>query len=139
MIARSCAVCGARVESGASRCPRHEGQAGRRATSCAVCGVRSRGTYCPDHDPNSEAERLRRQPWRAGYTDPRYIVNRKRRRKLAGGRCETCGDPVPDGEWETDHVVELGDGGTNDLDNLRHVCKPCHRRKTAEARRRRGR
>lgn len=33
--------------------------------------------------------------------------------------------------WEVDHVKELADGGTNDLDNLQTLCMWCHKVKTA--------
>jgi 5-methylcytosine-specific restriction protein A len=45
-------------------------------------------------------------------------------------------------QWEADHIVPLVMGGTNDLENYRTLCIPCHRRVTAElarARSRRGR
>jgi 5-methylcytosine-specific restriction protein A len=32
---------------------------------------------------------------------------------------------------ECDHVVSVADGGGDDLANLRAVCVPCHRRRTA--------
>jgi hypothetical protein len=36
--------------------------------------------------------------------------------------------------WEMDHIVELADGGTNDLANLRVLCYRCHKAKTRAAR-----
>ena len=38
---------------------------------------------------------------------------------------------------ELDHVIERSDGGTDDLSNLRLLCKPCHKDKTDEAKRQR--
>ncbi len=32
--------------------------------------------------------------------------------------------------WEADHVVPLAEGGTNDLENYRTLCIPCHREQT---------
>ena len=32
---------------------------------------------------------------------------------------------------EIDHIIELASGGTNTLDNLQPLCKPCHAIKTA--------
>lgn len=41
------------------------------------------------------------------------------------------GEPLPADRLEVDHIVEVAHGGTDDLSNLRSVCKPCHRRRTA--------
>jgi 5-methylcytosine-specific restriction protein A len=32
--------------------------------------------------------------------------------------------------WEVDHILPRIEGGTDDLDNLRLVCVPCHKRET---------
>ena len=42
-----------------------------------------------------------------------------------GWRCQNpgCGKP---GALEVHHVVELQNGGTNDLGNLRALCRSCH-------------
>jgi 5-methylcytosine-specific restriction endonuclease McrA len=32
--------------------------------------------------------------------------------------------------WEMDHCVPLAEGGTNELENLRVLCVPCHRAET---------
>ena len=81
-----------------------------------------------------EAERLRRQPWRAAYSDPVYQRNRARRLELCGGRCESCGAELGPGA-ECDHLVPLRDGGTNVVTNLRWRCQDCHRAKTRRDRR----
>lgn len=96
------------------------------------------GPYCGKH--SAAAERRERQPWRAGYDDPAYWRARRQRYELAGGRCETCGLPLIDG-LECDHIVALRDGGANVVENLRIVCRRCHREKTRaeRAERRQGR
>jgi 5-methylcytosine-specific restriction endonuclease McrA len=33
---------------------------------------------------------------------------------------------------EADHIVSVADGGEHTLENARAVCKPCHRRRTAQ-------
>lgn len=134
--AKSCTVCGRRTADGASRCDTHK-VGGSRPRSCVVCGKLSVGNYCPDHDPQAEAERIARNPYRLAYRDQEYARNRQLRFERARGRCESCGIPLASGEWESDHVVEVRDGGTNGIENLRILCKPCHKRKTAERRRQR--
>jgi len=37
--------------------------------------------------------------------------------------------------WEADHIVARNDGGGDELANLRTLCIPCHKRRTAEQRR----
>lgn len=99
----------------------------------------SGSNYCETHDPKiDEAERNARNPYRQAYKDPEYARNRRIRFQRAGGRCEACGIPLEPGAWECDHVVETRDGGTNLVENLRCLCKPCHKAKTAAARRKRS-
>ena len=42
--------------------------------------------------------------------------------------CESCGSAAT----EVDHIVALSRGGTNEMDNLRSLCKSCHSRKTVQ-------
>jgi 5-methylcytosine-specific restriction protein A len=57
------------------------------------------------------------------------VRNRVRRRDK--WKCVLCGKPGTD----VDHIVELVDGGSwGDMSNLRLLCNPCHKRKTAESR-----
>ena len=37
-----------------------------------------------------------------------------------------CGDRAT----EVDHIIELAAGGTNTIDNVQPLCKPCHQAKT---------
>jgi hypothetical protein len=37
-----------------------------------------------------------------------------------------CGDRAT----EVDHIIEVARGGTNTIDNLQPLCKPCHLAKT---------
>lgn len=101
-----------------------------------VCGRPSQGNYCPQHSPEmDEAERNARNPYRRHYKDPQYAKNRQHRFERARGRCEMCGVALQPAEWDCDHLVPISKGGTNDITNLRVVCRPCHRRKTATDRR----
>lgn len=127
-MARPCIVCGVRVEAG-SRCPRHA-TSGGRPRPCKVCGrATTGGDWCRAHEP-SETDRLAAQPYRANYGSAQYRRNRKARFALARGCCEVCGVPLVPGRWECHHVVELADGGTNALENLRALCLDCHGRIT---------
>ena len=40
-----------------------------------------------------------------------------------GYRCQQCGKA---GRLEAHHVLHLASGGSNDLDNLRTLCRGCH-------------
>lgn len=144
-IGRSCIVCGRRT-TGATRCPEHAGQAGRRPRPCIVCGRPGPGNYCEAHNPQ-QGDRERRQPWRQAYRDPNYHRERQAALRRAGNgdakraRCEDCGRPqgTPCGQHNTDrlqcdHVIELRRGGRNTRDNMRIRCCCCHAAKTAAAR-----
>jgi 5-methylcytosine-specific restriction endonuclease McrA len=47
--------------------------------------------------------------------------------------CVSLGNPLPATELECDHIIEVSDGGSDLAENLRCVCRPCHRRVTAIA------
>jgi 5-methylcytosine-specific restriction protein A len=58
--------------------------------------------------------------------------------------CRECGTPHPAMtqplgrvrvQWEVDHIVPVADGGTDDPENLRLLCRPCHVRVTTAWRR----
>jgi 5-methylcytosine-specific restriction endonuclease McrA len=38
-----------------------------------------------------------------------------------------CGDRAT----EVDHIIELAAGGSNTIDNVQPLCKPCHKAKTS--------
>ena len=40
--------------------------------------------------------------------------------------CEICKKSLKVTNFEIDHIIPLGNGGTNDADNLQVLCKPCH-------------
>lgn len=51
---------------------------------------------------------------------------RKRIVERDGGRCQLCGST----EWlQVDHIVRYIDGGSDDPENLRTLCEPCHRKR----------
>ncbi|MEV6417900.1 HNH endonuclease [Kribbella sp. NPDC051718] len=62
----------------------------------------------------------------AGYDESARRISPARREAILerdGGRCVNCGKPAD----EIDHR----DGSSAELSNLRLLCRPCHRRKTA--------
>jgi 5-methylcytosine-specific restriction enzyme A len=92
--------------------------------ACVTCGRPSRESYCTKHKP---------EPWAGG-----------RRRKLmgiSGGKWETLRRKVlardmgicylcnQFGAEQVDHLVEVADGGTNNLTNLASCHAPCDERK----------
>jgi 5-methylcytosine-specific restriction endonuclease McrA len=50
-----------------------------------------------------------------------------------GNRCQIGGPSCLRWASEVDHVVPRIAGGTDSLDNLRSVCKPCHKRRLVDA------
>lgn len=127
-----CLVCGRRVdEPRKSRCAEHENQKHRIPTACVTCGKPSSNGYCEEHQP-TEADRLKKQPFRAGYRDPAYYRERQAAIKRAAGRCERCGRS--DLPLQCDHIVPLKDGGKNVRSNLWMLCRLCHGKKTSSDR-----
>lgn len=72
------------------------------------------------------------QPRLDGATDRTSMTRARRRRVFAGcdGRCE-CGADLAVTGYEVDHQLPLALGGPEDDGNLRALCPPCHRLKTA--------
>ena len=66
------------------------------------------------------------------YIRNKYVSEYAKRR--AGGICQLCEQPAPfidrNGEpyLETHHIVWLGDGGSDTVDNVVALCPNCHRR-----------
>ena len=55
----------------------------------------------------------------------RYAIN-----KAGSATCWLCGTTYPSSYIEVDHAHELGDGGLDEDDNVRPLCKSCHYAKT---------
>lgn len=99
---KACITCGIPV-LGASRCPKHRGKAWANRPK------RNHGAYSGDW-PQIRAQVLRRDWYRC---------------QIQGPGCDGHG-------VEADHIVAVSEGGSNDLDNLRSACVPCHRRRTGQ-------
>jgi 5-methylcytosine-specific restriction protein A len=105
-----------------------------RMTVCTTPGCVElapvRKAYCDRHAPKPWANpsahtKSRPKDWHAR-------VNRARRRDRM--RCRKCGQPG----IQVDHIIEVADGGTWDLDNLQTLCELHHRLKTEESRKARS-
>ena len=49
------------------------------------------------------------------------------------GKCAGCGDTLGRGTpYHFDHIQPLDSLGSNDVENLQALCKPCHKIKTAQ-------
>ena len=103
---------------------RAEARRDRRCVECQRPLPTRRTPYC------SRACRWKFQGhyfWEAART---YVMYRDRY------TCRLCGTRRRARELEVDHITEIGDGGAAlEYSNLQTVCRPCHRRKSAEARR----
>lgn len=63
-------------------------------------------------------------------------VSEARKRAVAAQqdwRCAGCAEML-EATYEVDHVIELQDGGTNEIENLTALCRNCHGRKTLDQR-----
>lgn len=63
-------------------------------------------------------------------------VSEARKRAVAAQqdwRCASCAEML-EATYEVDHVTELQDGGTNDIENLTALCRNCHGQKTLNQR-----
>lgn len=63
----------------------------------------------------------------------RNVSTSKKKRVAASQKwhCSICKE-ILDETYEVDHIIALKDGGSNEIDNLRALCRPCHAKKTAE-------
>lgn len=101
---------------------------------CKVCGRATHGAYCQRHKPKDRRASAARRGYGHSWRKLRAFV--LRRSPLCAdphGIHKARGESVP--AEEVHHVVALAAGGSNELENLEALCKPCHSRITlAEAR-----
>lgn len=63
----------------------------------------------------------------------RAVAQRERRMRRTHGLCEDClveGRSIP--ASVVDHIVPLAHGGSDEDENTRNLCDPCHAKRTAE-------
>ena len=60
------------------------------------------------------------------------VAQRKRRMHRTHGLCEDCLPHRITAASVVDHIVPLAHGGSDDDENTRNLCNPCHARRTAE-------
>lgn len=87
-------------------------------------------SYCKEHqEPGWQNAFMRERPSEKFIRNRGIVISRARGRCEAilvnGERCDNLGVDV-------DHIQAVSDGGTDDLFNLRYLCKPCHTKKTQE-------
>lgn len=105
---------------------------------CLDCGARTMHTRC------SACRSALRQRLHAARGGSGWSWDRIRHEVLErdAHRCVACGVPCPhlvDRRChQVDHIAPLAEGGTNELSNLRALCRACHGRVTAEFARRRA-
>ena len=93
-----------------------------------VCKMCDEGT---PHEHNHTPQ-FKRMMNSGGGTTKRSVSETKKKFVAArqGWRCKTCGNQLSH-TFEVDHIRELGEQGTNHVDNLEAKCRECHGRKTA--------
>lgn len=85
-----------------------------------------RGARCPGCQRRWDRVR-NREAGRRAYQDPAY-----RGYPLAGRYCIDCGTR---NDLTRDHIVELHEGGTNEIGNIVVRCRSCNSKKSAKRRR----
>jgi hypothetical protein len=51
-----------------------------------------------------------------------------------GGTCANCECELEDGQWESDHIVALWQGGEDTVENQEPLCLPCHSERSEQER-----
>jgi len=111
-------------------------QAAPRACSSPGCPALTRKRFCEPHD---QEDSRRRDADRGSSAQRGYGARWQRLRPIIIARdpvCKACGRKP---STEVDHIKPKAAGGTDEMENLQGLCKPCHTKKTyAEAQGGRG-
>ncbi len=88
--------------------------------------IKVRGDASPDDPSLKEYWELRHQKYGKSYWE-----KNSRNYKIAQNQvwlCPICGEPLFNGEEiETHHIIPVAKGGLDDIDNLQHVHRVCHK------------
>ena len=88
--------------------------------------IKVKGDASPDDPLLKEYWQLRHQKYGKSYWE-----KNSRNYKIAQNqkwRCPVCGEPLFNTEEiDTHHIVPVAEGGTNDMENLQHLHKACHK------------
>jgi len=125
-----------------------ENQADRERHGTLKTGLRA--THCPKGHPKTgdnlrlgqhgdgicitcqrAASRKSSRPKAVSSTKRRSLPTAVRHAVIsaAGDNCQSCGEATD--QWEVDHIFPVHLGGGDEMDNLRAICIPCHRAKSA--------
>jgi 5-methylcytosine-specific restriction endonuclease McrA len=82
---------------------------------------------------DGEGRQLYRLTSSGNLVRTRKVPKYRRQRVLErdGNACVLCGTSGQD--LEVDHIVRYADGGSNQEDNLRTLCRPCHGKRGGRA------
>lgn len=99
--------------------------------ACAVCAKPSPKPYCQEHQRDRWAQSKRQSRMGIGGGTWEALRHKVITRDLRC--CYLCDQVISEGDQiEVDHLVEVADGGTNDLSNLATAHVACHRRRHRE-------
>ena len=91
----------------------------------------SKGGFLETEAPAKPTEETINRPTRRPVFSTSFRLNLFLKRR---GICTSCSQKNDAGKaWDIDHILPLALGGTNELENLQILCKPCHHSKTSQS------
>lgn len=94
--------------------------------------IKVKGNASPDDPSLKEYWTKRHQKYGKSYWE-----KNSRNYKIANNQkwiCPICGEPLfNDEELETHHIVPVAQGGRDDIENLQHLHKPCHKQEHSKS------
>jgi RNA-directed DNA polymerase len=88
--------------------------------------IKVKGDASPDDPSLREYWNKRYQKWGKSYWE-----KNSRNYKIAQSqdwKCPSCGEPLlNDEELETHHIISVAVGGLDEIENLQHLHKACHK------------